>query len=195
MPPYRRETVQRYQFRGDRVRSAAAFCLLCAGLGYVPTALEAGPYGKLFLPQGSLHFNMSHSGPHVAAAFSPGAVGVDVETLPDAYEDIMPQVFTQAEICGVLASANPQRSFCALWTLKESYVKALGLGFSFPAKQVEFAMHGDEYRCTDPGFAFSRFSLADGELSVCTNTACTLETLELAGLCALWERAVQAVWL
>jgi 4'-phosphopantetheinyl transferase len=65
-----------------------------------------------------------------------GAVGVDVEC---AARDIDPRLFqspylSRDEAAAIAARAPPARAraFLRLWTLKEAYAKARGLGMSLP---------------------------------------------------------------
>ncbi len=122
-------------------------------LGYYtrtsPTHIRLGStkHGKPYLASpagGSLHFNMAHSGGRIVCAFSRCEVGVDVEALaPDIVSpELIEAVFTPADM-QTLASLSREhgelRAFFAMWTLKESYIKATGLGFS--ADLQSFAVH------------------------------------------------------
>ena len=99
--------------------------------------LEIGPYGKPFLPGCSLRFNLSHSGSLLLLAFAEDQeVGIDAERLRS---DFMPEELA-ALVCSPperdaleqTAPADRHAAFLSLWTAKEAYVKALGMGLSFP---------------------------------------------------------------
>ena len=102
-----------------------------------------GPSGK---PEVSglpgFRFNVSHSGRWVIVGVADGDIGIDVETvdadrpMPELVE-LARHVFTPDEQ-RLLASGDP-RVFYRLWTLKESYVKYLGLGLSAPLDAFTFA--------------------------------------------------------
>jgi 4'-phosphopantetheinyl transferase len=90
-----------------------------------------------------LQFNLSHTHEHVVLAVRRGGlVGVDVEggrtvagslTLAD-------QFFAPSEVAALraLPTALQEQRFLALWTLKEAYVKARGLGLSIPLDRFGF---------------------------------------------------------
>jgi 4'-phosphopantetheinyl transferase len=84
-----------------------------------------------------LHFNMSHTDGLVACAVSKRwVVGVDVENVGREVdpESLASVAFAPEEIAGLLASPPERRRdrFFSYWTLKESYIKARGLGVSLP---------------------------------------------------------------
>jgi 4'-phosphopantetheinyl transferase len=64
------------------------------------------------------------------------SVGVDVEEVRDVadFADIARRFFAPGEVDNVLRLAPTDRlgGFFVTWTRKEAYVKALGLGLSFP---------------------------------------------------------------
>jgi 4'-phosphopantetheinyl transferase len=90
-----------------------------------------------------LRFNISHTtGLVVCAVTRARAVGVDAEDLRRAAPlDVVQQVLAPREIDAMRAlpvERQPRRLF-EYWTLKESYVKALGLGLNLALDQVAFA--------------------------------------------------------
>lgn len=88
-------------------------------------------------------FNVSHSGDVLVIAVTrSGLLGVDVERLrPRRYlEALARRHFSASECAWVLAVTPPERvlRFHEIWTLKEAYVKALGLGLSIPLSGFAF---------------------------------------------------------
>jgi 4'-phosphopantetheinyl transferase len=90
-----------------------------------------------------LQFNLSHTHEHIVLAVRQGGpVGVDVEggrTVADSLA-LVEQFFAPSEIIALraLPVAQQAQRFVALWTLKEAYVKARGLGLSIPLDQFGF---------------------------------------------------------
>lgn len=89
-------------------------------------------------------FNLSDTRSLVACAVSRAhdLLGVDVEAGDHRLEPlaIAERYFSRAEI-GALNGLPPQRHrerFLSYWTLKESYIKARGLGLSLPLGQISF---------------------------------------------------------
>lgn len=92
-------------------------------------------YKKPFLSgQSNIHFNISHSGTWVVCALSKKEVGVDVERIREINFNIARRFFSVEEVEQLFAlPKNLQLNyFFDLWTLKESYLKALGTGLTKP---------------------------------------------------------------
>lgn len=80
------------------------------------------------------NFNVSHTEGHGLLAFSKtGRVGVDVEQRNERYESVgeLLRVFSERERELLTLSKRSERAelFMKLWTLKESFIKAIGEGF------------------------------------------------------------------
>lgn len=142
---------QRFHFEHDRTHYLAAHALLrlCLGqhLGCPPqqVSMAAGRNGKPELTgqlsAGQLTFNLSHTRGMVACVVTRGrSCGIDVEGIRvmTEMEGMARAVYSDAEIAwlGRLEDAIRTRAFFTLWTLKEAYIKATGLGMSAPLKQI-----------------------------------------------------------
>ena len=97
--------------------------------------------------QRDLRFNVSHTDGLVACAVAEGReIGIDVECI-DCIEDplaIAERFFAPFEV-RALQSRPPalqRERFVLYWTLKESYIKARGMGLSLPLPK--FSFHVDE---------------------------------------------------
>ncbi len=97
----------------------------------------------------SISFNLSNAPGLVVCLVANGAeVGVDVEPLGRA-EQIMkvaPEVFSQTERAQLelLNGAEKLDRAVSLWTLKESYIKARGMGLAIPLDKFSFVFGGAE---------------------------------------------------
>ncbi len=92
-------------------------------------------YRKPFLKNHSnIHFNISHSGDWVVCALSAREVGIDVEKIRDLDFNIARRFFSVEEVKQLFAMPKELQLnyFFDLWTLKESYLKALGTGLTKP---------------------------------------------------------------
>jgi len=90
-----------------------------------------------------VHFNIAHCPAAVAVAVADQAVGVDVEEIRARDPYVAARCFDASELDRVEAATDPDREFFRYWTLKESYVKALGTGLSHPLRSVRFAVSAD----------------------------------------------------
>ena len=107
-------------------------------------------YGKPAAePECGLRFNLSNSPGLVVCLIASGAeVGVDVEPCDRAGKiaELAPEVFSSLEIAQLEALRGEEKLDRALrlWTLKESYIKARGIGLSLPLKKFSFHFGGAE---------------------------------------------------
>lgn len=79
------------------------------------------------------HFNVSHSGHWVVVAVSDAEVGVDVERMRKVPEGVAYRFFSEPEKQMLDNAENEFEKahiFFTLWTLKESFLKAIGKGLS-----------------------------------------------------------------
>jgi len=111
--------------------------------------------GKPYLRDGSLHFNLSHSGPWALLGVSRSrAIGVDVEELRavPAAEALARDHFTAAEREAWEASGPSvrDRTFLRVWTRKEACAKALGAGLLVPPRRLDVGASPGPRRVTVP---------------------------------------------
>jgi 4'-phosphopantetheinyl transferase len=113
-----------------------------------------GARGKPFVASPArtgLAFNLSHSGGLVICAVTVGRrVGADIEDLRRAVADraIAARFFSVEERSALMALPTTERRhrFFALWTLREAYLKARGIGLALPLEQFEFSVEGQRPR-------------------------------------------------
>lgn len=95
-------------------------------------------YGKPFLKGNcGLHFNVSHSEDWIVCALHDEPVGIDIERIrPVEPLEMAAQLFSDEEYKTLMIRSPEDRQhfFFDLWTLKESYIKAVGAGLSIPLK-------------------------------------------------------------
>jgi 4'-phosphopantetheinyl transferase len=171
LPKFRQDEVLRHKFREDKVRSLCAFLLLCVGLERIVEKFSYNEHGKPSLINENLHVNFSHSKSAVVAGFSETPIGVDVEFIKEKYPKIVcKRVFTPSEIEQIENAKDQTLAFFKFWTLKESLVKCIGQGLSFPLKTVEFQLTDEKINCSDDRFVFSTFTQNGHQISVCGTT-------------------------
>ena len=91
----------------------------------------------------SLYFNLSHSGEKLVLAVTAAEfIGVDIESSIKRRRvaRIADRFFSKQEVQNLLALPQAQRQsrFYELWTLKEAYIKACGLGLAIPLRQFSY---------------------------------------------------------
>jgi 4'-phosphopantetheinyl transferase len=154
--------VQRFKFERHRRESLATSALMRVALSHIrPVAPQAwqiklGEHGKPGLegkpgvdgkpgidPEDRLQFNLSNSVAMVVCLVAEGGeVGVDVEPF-ERSEQILKlacDVFSPAEQAQLESLMDTQKldRAISLWTLKESYIKARGMGLLLPLDKFSF---------------------------------------------------------
>ena len=116
-------------------------------------------------------FSISHSNELVCCVASKDKVGLDVEKIRTVNFDIMPLVFTEDEINYVQdKTSNKNQAFFEIWTRKESFVKIIGKGLTFPLKDVNLIQNNklvDDLNINGDKYYFKRFSYEDYIVTVC----------------------------
>ena len=126
----RRKRIQAYVQTADKARCLVAGLLLRNVCGVTDDEqLMNGANGKQYLKNGSICFNISHSGDYVVLATADCEVGVDIEKIAPYSGAVAARCFTEREL-EWLQTQKTDEAFCRLWTAKESIMKATGLGFS-----------------------------------------------------------------
>jgi 4'-phosphopantetheinyl transferase len=120
----------------------------------VPTQawqFETNTYGRPHISQPQalrdLTFNLSNTTGLVVCAVSRDCViGIDVENIARTFDtdELAPSVFAPAELADFRRSDSEVRRnrFFSYWTLKESYIKARGMGLSLPLDAFWFELGG-----------------------------------------------------
>ena len=97
-----------------------------------------------------VHFNISHSGNYVVCAVSKTEVGIDVERIRKVNLRIAERFFSHSEIHDLMArdEADRMHYFITLWTIKESYLKAIGRGLTQHLNSFTIITKGKYYQLT-----------------------------------------------
>ncbi len=91
-------------------------------------------HGKPYL-EGGPYFSISHCKAGIAVAIDDAPIGIDIETIRHANEDLVERTMNEKERLGIRELG--MREFTRLWTQKEAIVKAEGTGiYSFEQLQT-----------------------------------------------------------
>lgn len=125
------------------------------------------------------YFNISHSGSFVVVTFSDQNVGVDIEMLGKDRRGVAERFFTVREIQQMHACPTQEAQihfFYQLWTLKESYMKAIGKGMTMSLSSFSFLFNEHhavlDFTDDDPDWNFySEFWKDSAYLSICSKSS------------------------
>lgn len=123
--PARREKTLRLADEGDKRRSLGVELLLKKVTGRSDHVLSENE--KPFFPDNEVFFSLAHCGDYAVCAVSDVPVGVDIELPRVGGARLAKRFFQSDEAALVYAADDPDREFCRLWTLKESYIKCADL--------------------------------------------------------------------
>jgi 4'-phosphopantetheinyl transferase len=157
LTPDERERAERFRFDQDRRRFSIARAvlrhILSAYLLRAPRQirLRYGPYGKpCLIPEESsaIHFNLAHSDAFALIALTEGrAVGVDLERIrPQLVTDRLAAATLSYAELAIFRGLPPEKrahAFFSIWTRKEAYLKARGVGLSRHLDKIEMSSAAD----------------------------------------------------
>lgn len=151
-------------------------CLKPLDIDYsADTAIIKNKYGKPSLAEyPEVKYNISHADGICACIVSEHECGIDCENVRIYRPNVMKRAFSEEEKNLVLNADENSRDliFFRLWTLKEAYIKAIGIGLSFPMSKVNFSFDGNIINSNVSDCIFRQYILKDGKfvVSVCEQT-------------------------
>lgn len=100
-------------------------------------SIKTGEYGKPYLEgRPEIQFSISHCDGMAVCGIHHDGIGVDVERIRPFSVKAAKRMMSEEE-----AQAEPElspKAFFRYWTLKESYLKAIGTGLAYPMKNITF---------------------------------------------------------
>lgn len=151
LPTARQKRIENFRTSQDKHAGIAAWLLLLFALSAEGLSIPAEDAWRMTdkgKPElsGGPHFNLSHSGNRVLCSVSHEAkVGCDVEKIRTWKEKLAAFCMQEQELAAMASleeSSERAYAFTRSWTLKESYMKAHGLGLELAPKS--FALRFDE---------------------------------------------------
>ena len=163
----RRQKIDGYRMQKDKMLSLGAGILIdkgleTFGLREANVRIAEGKYGKPYFPDyPDIHFNVSHSKKMVIAVFADVEVGCDIEYVDSVDLKLAKRFFCKPEYEFIMGHEEQERkeAFYRIWTIKESFMKAVGSGMTLPMDkfyvkigrdiQVEQCYNKEEYGIED----------------------------------------------
>ena len=150
---FRRKKADAFRRPQDRALCIAAGILLDAGLKEYGRREADMRYaftdmGKPYFPDmPAIEFSVSHSGTKAGVCFSERVIGFDLEKIKDIDLAIAKRFFHENEYADILRTESEQERiehFFRFWTVKESCLKAAGVGLSVPMNSFEIRLDRGE---------------------------------------------------
>ena len=98
-------------------------------------------HGKPYIPDGP-YFSISHCKEGIAVAIDDQPIGIDIEGIRHADEELIARVMNEEERVEM-----DDRMFTRLWTQKEAIVKAEGVGIQSFEQLQDVRCQNSEFRC------------------------------------------------
>lgn len=157
----RLERIEKSQSTADKLRLMGSGLMInfIKTKYFVDSDVAVDKHGKPYFVNSDLKFNLSHSGRYVVAAVSDYEIGIDIQKKKADKHRIAEKNFLQGECAYINAGANDEerhQRFCEVWTLKEAYLKNIGMGLRKPLNSFEIVFRPEgpvirnqtEFKCT-----------------------------------------------
>jgi len=191
VPARRQEKIKKISYDKDKRLSLGAELLVKRALcdiGITEYEFSFGENGKPFIKgDNNIYFNLSHSRDRVMCAISKKEVGCDVEEIKEVDLKVAKRFFFAEEYKTILEQKTPEAQrdmFFRFWTMKESFMKATGLGMKLPLDSFCVSLKGGKPTLTH---------------SVSTETyylkECFLEQSYKYSVCSLVPVVEEPVWI
>ncbi|MCR5636935.1 MAG: 4'-phosphopantetheinyl transferase superfamily protein [Clostridiales bacterium] len=184
LPPHVKEKTDSKKLKTNKMQTLGAYALLeyaldKEGIDMQKAEITVNEYGKPYLINENICFNLSHSENYAICAVSDNPVGCDVEMIrANTNTEIAKRFFCRKEyryLSSIRDSAEKDKAFILMWTLKESYIKAIGKGLSAKLNDFNLDISNNKRSFTqmidNKIYHFKCFELRDAFISVCSENS------------------------
>lgn len=112
-----------------------------------------------------LYLSISHTESAIAIAIDNYKIGIDIENEIDCYVEIADLVLSENE---KRLSCIEERLFRKIWTLKESVLKAYGMGLQLDLRMIDFSKELNMCLFEKKGWIFEYISFQDYSIAICS---------------------------
>ena len=150
LPEVKQKRIKRFKYFQDSLRTLLAEILIRSIIQKrikgknEELIFNTNRYGKPFLENiDNLYFNEAHSEEWVVCAVDCEPIGIDIELIKQIDFSIAERFFSKEEYKDLMSKDENEKLlyFFDLWTLKESYIKAVGKGLSIPLDSFTIRIH------------------------------------------------------
>ncbi len=154
IPKQKRMQIDKYKNYETKTRTLVAEILLnnllaSQNISYQNIKYFNNKYGKPYLKNSELFFNISHSFDYVITTISNKEIGIDIEKVRKTSLKVINLFATSKEKKYILSSdENIEERIFKIYTLKEAYFKMLGTNLNH-ILEIEFIIKNDKVYCSD----------------------------------------------
>jgi len=154
LPKLKKDKIDKFRNDETKIKSIIGEILLCElltknNIYYNNIEYYINDYGKPYLKNINLFFNISHSFDYVISIISNNEIGIDIEKIRKTPLNIINQFATEKEKEYILStSTNIEERIFKIYTLKEAYFKMLGANLNH-ILEVEFKIENNKVWCSD----------------------------------------------
>lgn len=154
IPDYKKEKITNIIEKSSKKKSIIGEILLNKllknnNIDYTSSNYCQNQYGKPYLTNHSIFFNISHSYDYIITITSHKEIGVDIEKIRKTSLSTINHFATKKEKEYILSSPhNIEERLFKIYTLKEAYFKMLGTNLN-NILTIEFIINKDTINCSD----------------------------------------------
>lgn len=179
---YNRYKILKVKNKESQIRSLAGQLLIRSMIQHdlnIPNTdirFSKNEYGKPYLENNpDFHFNISHSNSQIVCVTGGYRVGVDVQHIKPISLDLAKKFFTKQEylqLNNIYPYRKRLKALYDIWTLKESFIKAVGKGLYIPLHTFNL-VHEDKLVSSihfeESSYYFKQYdTIKNYKLSVCS---------------------------
>lgn len=152
---YKKKKIDKYIKFDNKLRSIIGELLLkCIlekkyNIQYKDVVFKINKYGKPYIENYNIYFNISHSQDYVICALSNKEIGIDIEKIRPVNVNVINCFATEKEKKYIFKNNNEiYKHLFEIYTLKEAYFKMQGTNLD-NLKSVEFTIKDNKIKCSD----------------------------------------------
>jgi len=167
IPKLKKDKIDKFKNYETKTKSIIGEILLCElltknNIYYNNIEYYINDYGKPYLKDKNIFFNISHSFDYIITTISKNEIGIDIEKVRKTPLNIINQFATNEEKKYILSTnTNIEERIFRIYTLKEAYFKMLGTNLNH-ILEVEFKIENNKVLCSDKNVKVGFINNIDG---------------------------------
>ena len=154
IPKFKKNKIDKYKYYKTKASSIIGEIILKEllikyGINYNDLKYYINKYGKPYIKNRNIYFNISHSFNYIITTCSTNEIGIDIEKIRKTPLNTINHFATENEKKYILSSKkNIEERIFKIYTLKEAYFKMLGSNLN-NILNIEFLIKDENITCSD----------------------------------------------